>query len=138
MLAFEGKVIYPGCCRDGVCYLRIFKPAGRIVAIVSELEENEGTCIANICEDLATRVCQRFQINADELRWVDHYPARPATPEQLRRGESFCFVRFVETPNGFADPDFEPTSKSAVQELIRGDFQPVYPLNRSAVTVDLR
>jgi hypothetical protein len=88
---------------DGVCLIeRINLPDGRIVIACIQTEGNPGNSITNCVEYLCFQVCERFEIPAAQLVWLEHYdyyeregwskvvfgqmpPARPfANPEWIQ------------------------------------------------------
>lgn len=60
---------FGGC--DCVCDLEVY---GNLV-IATERADNEGTSITNMAEQLATAVCQQFEIDPSKLIWIERYTA---------------------------------------------------------------
>jgi hypothetical protein len=59
---------------DGVCLIeRVNIPDGRIVIACTEYAGNPGQSITNSVEELCFQVCERFEIPADRLVWLEHY-----------------------------------------------------------------
>lgn len=59
---------------DGVCLIeRINLPDGRIVVACIQVLGNPGTSITNAVESIVLQVCDRFDIPADKLVWLEHY-----------------------------------------------------------------
>jgi hypothetical protein len=59
---------------DGVCLIeRIDLPDGRIVIVCIETAGNPGLSITNSVEELCFQVCERFEIPAERLVWLEHY-----------------------------------------------------------------
>jgi hypothetical protein len=54
---------------------RIDLADGRVVIIATELHDSPGVSVTNFAEELATIVCQRFEIDPKKLVWIEHYPA---------------------------------------------------------------
>lgn len=50
---------------------------GRVVVIATELADNPGISVTNWAEHLATQVCQRLDLDARKLVWIEHYPTDP-------------------------------------------------------------
>lgn len=75
---------FHGC--DCVCDLEIH----RNLVIATERDDNEGTSIINMAEQLATEVCKQFEINPHRLIWVEHYRADTGIDDK----ENFSFVFF--------------------------------------------
>ncbi len=59
---------------DGVCLVeRIDLPDGRIVISCIAVTGNPGNSITNCVEELCFQVCERFEIPAEKLVWLEHY-----------------------------------------------------------------
>jgi hypothetical protein len=59
---------------DGVCLVeRIDLPDGRIVIVCIQVTGNPGNSITNCVEELCFQVCERFEIPAERLVWIEHY-----------------------------------------------------------------
>jgi hypothetical protein len=59
---------------DGVCLLeRIDLLDGRIVIVCIAVAGSPGNSITNCVESLCFQVCERFDIPADRLVWIEHY-----------------------------------------------------------------
>lgn len=59
---------------DGVCLIeRVDLPDGRIVIACIETAGNPGQSITNCVEELCFQVCERFEIPAERLVWLEHY-----------------------------------------------------------------
>lgn len=84
---------------DGVCLIeRIDVPDGRIVIACIETAGNPGLSITNAVEELCFQVCERFQIPADRLVWLEHY-------DYDKRGEWNTVTFGQRPPQGpFANP----------------------------------
>ena len=98
---------------DSVCELRI---EGNVIC-VTEIDENLGTSITNVTEQLATQVCREKQIKDVTLIWIEHYPEDTA----VMLDEHFSLVQFNLDINGvFSNPRWTPISKAAVEALLEG------------------
>jgi hypothetical protein len=87
---------------DGVCLVeRIDLPDGRIVIACIQTAGNPGTSITNSVEEVALQVCERFEIPADKLVWLEHYDA-------LDDDDEWRLVKFGTVPpkGPFADPSW--------------------------------
>ena len=63
---------------DGVCLIeRIDLPDSRVVVACIQTAGNPGMSITNCVEALAIQVCERFNIPADKLVWLEHYDSDP-------------------------------------------------------------
>lgn len=59
---------------DGVCLIeRIDIPDGRIVVVCIQTPGNPGNSITNCVEELCFQVCERFNLPANKLVWIEHY-----------------------------------------------------------------
>jgi hypothetical protein len=59
---------------DGICLIeRIDLPDGRVVVICIQVPGNPGNSITNCVEELCFQVCQRFEIDASRLVWLENY-----------------------------------------------------------------
>ena len=57
------------------CRLRIVEPpSGSTVVVVSDQGMDTGTFITNCAASLATLVVQQFQLDPEDLIWIEHYP----------------------------------------------------------------
>ena len=73
--------------RDAVCRIQIFAAPEQVpVVVATELDENTGTSITNVCEYLAAEVIarhfpERFEAE-DPVIWLEHYPRTSAERRQ--------------------------------------------------------
>ena len=84
---------------DGVCLIeRVNLPDGRIVIACIQTAGNPGLSITNGVEELCFQVCERFEIPANRLVWLEHY-------DYDEKGE-WNMVTFEQTPpqGPFANP----------------------------------
>lgn len=58
---------YGGC--DSVCKLDIHDK----VVICTELNENPGTSITNLAEKLIEKVCEKYNLDMNEIIWFERY-----------------------------------------------------------------
>jgi hypothetical protein len=96
---------------DGVCLIeRIDIPDGRIVIACIQTAGNPGNSITNNVEYLCFQVCERFEIPAERLVWLEHYDYDD--PGEWRR------VTFAQCPpNG---PSKGPTWETMTSHMWRG------------------
>lgn len=79
---------------DGVCLIeRIDLPDGRIVVACIQTAGNPGTSITNSVESICFQVCERFDIPADRLVWLEHYDDNHYT--------DWSMVMFEQKPPSF-------------------------------------
>jgi hypothetical protein len=97
---------------DGVCLIeRVNLPDGRVVIVCIQTPGNPGKSITNCVETLAMQVCERFDIPADRLVWIEHYDRRPT--------EEWMVVNFrTRPPRGpFATPTWTPMTAEIWRNL---------------------
>lgn len=98
---------------DGVCLIeRIDLPDGRIVIACIETAGNPGMSITNCVEELCFQVCERFEIPADRLVWLEHY-------DYYDEGREWDMVTFAQTPprGPFSDPKWIDMTPKLWREL---------------------
>jgi hypothetical protein len=109
---------FHGC--DAWCALEtLFLEGGKSVVIATELADNPGTSITNVCEHLAYWVCVDFAIDPSQLVWIEYYGyPSPSNPKRLR---TFDLVTFEILPPGhdavFANPRWRPMRDADWQSL---------------------
>ncbi len=92
-----------GC--DGVCLVeRIDLPDGRIAIVLVQTEGNPGQSITNSIESVCFQVCERFQLPAERVVWIEHYDVGGMSKE-------WHLVRFERQP---PDHPFENPSWTRV------------------------
>jgi hypothetical protein len=97
---------------DGVCLIeRIDLPDRRIVVACIEMAGNPGNSITNCVEELCFQVCERFEIPADRLVWLEHY--------DYIEDSDWSLVDFKRMPPNrpFEDPKWTPMSWKMWREL---------------------
>jgi hypothetical protein len=73
--------------RAAVCRIQIFTAPDEVpVVVATELDENTGTSLTNVCEYLAAEVIaqhfpERFETE-EPIIWLEHYPRTPAERRQ--------------------------------------------------------
>lgn len=98
--------------RDAVCLIeRIDLPDGRIAIACIQTAGNPGLSITNAIEELCFQVCERFEIPADRLVWLEHY-------DYDEKGE-WDMVIFARTPprGPFEDPKWIEMTPELWREL---------------------
>lgn len=97
---------------DGICLIeRIDLPDGRIVIACIETAGNPGNSITNCVEELCFQVCERFEIPADRLVWLEHY--------DYYEEQEWNLVTFTQIPpkGPFANPKWIIMTPELWQEL---------------------
>ncbi len=69
------------------CRIRIYNGFGKTIVIASEIYENDGTSITNVCEHLIKKVGEHFGFNLQETLWIEHYP-----PDGLIEEDTYSMV----------------------------------------------
>jgi hypothetical protein len=99
-----------GC--DGVCLIeRINLPDGRIVIACIQTAGCPGQSITNCVEELCFQVCERFELPADRLVWLEHYDYNHWT--------DWSMVTFGQVPphGPFADPKWTDMTPELWRDL---------------------
>jgi|HubBroStandDraft_1064217.scaffolds.fasta_scaffold39796_3 hypothetical protein len=97
---------------DGVCLIeRIDLPDGRIVIVCMAVIGNPGNSITNCVEELCLQVCERFEIPAERLVWLEHY--------EYYDDSKWNMVEFKRMPpdHPFEDPTWTPMTPAAWHDL---------------------
>jgi hypothetical protein len=109
---------YPGYGQQtSFCGLEVYHlSAGRILAMVTEPDDNSGASITNRAEVIFGQLMREFTLDAPEkLIQIEHYGADAIFPEHWHRVT-------CETSNygrgQYLNPDWEPLSYEEVQDLI--------------------
>jgi hypothetical protein len=97
---------------DGVCLIeRINLPDGRIVVSCIAVTGNPGISITNCVEELCFQVCERFEIPAERLVWLEHY--------DYDDDAKWSLVEFKRTPpdRPFEDPTWTRMTSEMWKDL---------------------
>ena len=101
---------------DCHCTLEI---AGNVV-ICTGNDDNEGTSITNTAEHLATRVCYQYQIDPNQLTWIEHYPERGDRRHPFPESWSIVTFQIAQARDGVLrclHPDWKHIECDGVEEL---------------------
>jgi hypothetical protein len=60
----------------GRCRVRIYPAQQRTVVVISELADGSGISITPTIEGLAMQICEAFQLDPEQVRWVEHHPVK--------------------------------------------------------------
>lgn len=109
---------FGGC--ESVCNLEVY---GNLV-IATERGDNTGTAITNVAGQLATEICERFDIAPSKLIWVERYTAN--SYEDGDEGDERVSLVFFNLTGGthfqkdfrFSTPRWVPVEKVVVDALI--------------------
>ena len=77
--------------------------------ICTELDINQGTSITNMASELATMLCEEYDISPDHLIWIEHYPPRSdgrdrfLTNSEIDQEGSYDLVQFNLKATGEKD-----------------------------------
>ena len=96
---------------DGVCLIeRIDLPDGRVAIVAIQTAGNPGISITNSVEELCFQVCERFEIDAHRLVWIEHYDFF----DDMWNMVSFSKI----PPEGlFTDPEWTPMTPDMWKDL---------------------
>jgi hypothetical protein len=99
---------------DGICLLeRINLPDGRIVLAMIQTAGNPGMSISNAVEAICAQICERFELQAESVIWLQHYDDDTYDPLDWQ------LVTFDQFPrNGaFRNPVWTPVNAAIWQDL---------------------
>jgi hypothetical protein len=97
---------------DGVCLIeRIDLPDGRIVMACIQMAGNPGNSITNCAEPLCFQICERFELDARRVVWLQHY--------DYAEKDDWMMVTFAQTPprGPFAIPTWTSITPRMWKEL---------------------
>lgn len=153
-LIFDGPYDYAGYFNKAAkCHLRIYAPRGGDrsahllpVVIATELDDNPGTSITNVCEHLAhtvwtDRVLWSGALTPDPqqegLIWIEHYAGKLQSPTSGNwhpDQETFSLVSFTGSTHSesgdprkqrMGQPEWSHIRRAVVEGLIGQPFPPV-------------
>ncbi len=87
-----------------------------IVIATNLYEENPGTSISRWSAQLATTICHDFEINPEELIFIEHNPDIHSRLEFY--AETFDKIQFEKEGGHFVNPTWKRISREEVEELI--------------------
>lgn len=100
-----------------ICGLKIVrKPKSTIVIVTDLYEKNPGTPITEWNTKLAGEICQKFEINPEELIFIERTPDKK-TKLSFNK-ETFFKVVFDQNGYEFDKPDWQELTKEEVEQLI--------------------
>lgn len=104
------------------------------LVILSEIPQNMGTSVTNICEQLAGRVVRCYNLQPVRCMWVEHYEREDVCHDD------FCRITFApgEGRELFASPAWSPLSRAAVEDAIGGELIERLNLPRARYSLGLR
>ncbi len=109
---FKGKWEAPS-----LCGLKIVRKPGKTIVIATNLyDENPGTSISRWSAQLATTICNEFNINPEELIFIEHNPDVHSRLEFY--GETFDIVEFDRDGEYFVNPVWKRVSKEEVNDML--------------------
>ena len=102
------------------CSLEILRsPSRPTIVIATEMEDNSGMSVTNVCEHLASRVCVDFKIDPSSLVWIEHYGY--PNPINSKRPRTYDLVTFTILQAGhnvlFAYPRWRPMTQNDWHKL---------------------
>jgi len=106
------------------CFLRIYKTGEKTVIIATELRDNPGTSITNYAAQLATGALQTFNVQPEQLVWVEHYPA--GDTEREGEGEdTYDIVTFTWNGDNLTTPVWRHSNKKEVETITGTTITPI-------------
>ena len=109
---FKGKWDVPS-----VCGLKVIEKQDKTIVIATNLYQiNPGTSISRWSAQLATSICNDFQINYDNLVFIERNPDRQSKLDFYK--ETFDVVDFSLDTDQLTNPVWKRVSKEAVDEMM--------------------
>jgi len=110
---------------DGICLIeRIDLPDERIVIACIQTAGNPGNSITNCAKELCFQICERFELVADRVVWLQHYDYDHFDDQE------WMMVKFAQMPP--RGPFAEPTWSNMTPESWKGlRLKPKRRLTRS-------
>ncbi len=100
-----------------ICGLKIVKKTNQTIVIATDLfEENPGTSITEWNTKLAKQICDKYEVNYNQLIYIEHTPDKKT--KLSFNHESFFRVRFDITEGKFDNPQWQELTKEEVNKLI--------------------
>ena len=99
------------------CGLKIIKKEDKTIIIATDLfDENPGTSITEWNTKLAKELCDKYEIEYNQLVYIEHTPYKKT--KLSFNQESFYKVNFEILNDKFDNPQWEQMSKEEVDNLI--------------------
>ena len=109
---FKGKWDMPG-----ICGLKVVRKPERTIVIATNLyKNNPGTSISRWSAQLATAICNDFDIDPSYLLFIEHNPDRQSKLEFYK--ETFDLVEFDSDAEGFINPRWKRIERNEVDDMI--------------------
>jgi len=109
---FKGKWDVPS-----LCGLKVIEKQNNTIVIATNLYQiNPGTSISRWSAQLATAICNDFQINYDNLVFIERNPDRKSKLDFYK--ETFDLVEFSQDEDQLTNPVWKRLSKEAVDEMM--------------------
>ncbi len=103
----------------GQCRVRIYPAQRRTVVVISELADDSGVSITPTIEELAIQICEAFQLDPEQVRWVEHHPAGVIDPQgRVFSSDIYDLVRLTWTGRRLSNPEWSPSSREEIEQLI--------------------
>jgi len=109
---FKGKWDVPG-----ICGIKVIDKVDKVIVVATNLyESNPGTSISRWSAQLATSVCNDFNIDPGKLVFIERNPDRKSRLDFYK--ETFDIVEFKWESDHFTDPLWKRVSREEVDQLI--------------------
>ncbi|OFX88528.1 MAG: hypothetical protein A2W99_09005 [Bacteroidetes bacterium GWF2_33_16] len=100
-----------------ICGLKIIKKAETSIIIATDLyDNNPGTSITEWNTKLAWELCNKFELNPENLIFIEHTPNKETKLEFNR--ETFFKVNFTIENGSFVNPVWNQLTNDEVDKLI--------------------
>lgn len=99
---------FHGC--DSKCGLEIKSNGTKVTVILTELDDNSGTSVTNMVEQIATMVYRKYfaGVPAESIIWIEHYPPDPKSTITRHREGTFDKVILQWNGKRFSKPNWIP------------------------------
>ncbi len=107
------------------CYLQVYYQDGEpLVAIATELPDNDGTSVTNAIERIAGVIREQFRVAHEDLIMIEHQLPRSTYRDgRLDLPEEFSRVRFLIRGGQFRRPQWSHVLRAALEALIGQPFE---------------
>ncbi len=106
------------------CYLQVYYQDGEpLVAIATDLLDNDGTSVTNAIERIADVIREQFQVPHEDLMVFEHYQERDHRRGRADYPELFSRVRFHIRGGRFRRPQWSHVARAELEALIGAYFE---------------
>ncbi|MGE3801655.1 MAG: hypothetical protein AB7H80_11595 [Candidatus Kapaibacterium sp.] len=100
------------------CRIRIIENRWNTIVVATDLSDSIYSSITLHTEELATTICESFNIDRSRLIWIEHIPTKL---EFGRREDLYDLVHFTcDSIGNFSHPHWSPLDKEEIEVLTDG------------------